>query len=179
MEKRRQSGLTLVELMVTLAVAITLLAIGIPAFQGIEANSRAAAQANALVTALTLARSEAVGRATPMTVCAAASATACAADSTGWVGGWLVFSDFDQDASTLAADEIVKVFDRPRGNPVITVTPARAFLRFNTRGENAAGEAVAIRLEQTGTTSSQDRCIRVAASGQITTTRVEDSGTCP
>jgi len=69
------AGLTLIELMVTLAVAIVLLAIGIPAFQGLASSNRASTQANGLVTALNLARSEAISRGIPVAVCARASAS--------------------------------------------------------------------------------------------------------
>jgi type IV fimbrial biogenesis protein FimT len=163
--------------MVTLAVAITLLAIGIPAFQGIEANNRAAAQVNALVTGLTLARSEAAARGVPVTVCAAASATSCAMSS-AWAGGWLVFTDADRNA-TPSSDEIVKVFDPPRGSPTIAANPAVVSVRFNSRGEQVSGNAVGFRLKQTNTTAQQDRCVRVAPSGQIATTRVTDADSCP
>jgi type IV fimbrial biogenesis protein FimT len=167
--KRRQRGLTLVELMVTLAVAITLLAIGIPAFQGIEANNRAAAQANSLVTALTLARSEAVARGVPVAVCAAASATTCAGTA-AWEGGWLVFTDQALDVSP-STDELVRSFDRPRGNPTIAV--ATPFVRFNSRGElwGAAPAEIQFELSQAGQISGQTRCLRVMPSGQIVTER--------
>ena len=176
--KRGQHGLTLIELMVALAVAITLLAIGVPAFQSIQANSQAAAQANALVTALSLARSEAVGRGGVVAVCAATSATTCVG-SAAWAGGWIVFSDPVLDGVP-AADEVVKAFGVPRGTPTITPNPSGlAVLRFNPRGEQTAGAAVGFRLKQAGTSANQDRCVRIMPSGHISTIRVTDSDACP
>ena len=126
--KRPQHGLTLVELMVTVAVAITLLAIGIPAFQGIEANSRAAARANTFATALNLARSEAVGRGLAAGVCGklakaetdtrcggagslAGACTRTADDANPWCNGLLVFVDTNGNATyDNGTDEVVRAF---------------------------------------------------------------------
>ena len=181
--KRRRRGLTLIELMVTLAVAITLLAIGIPAFQGLEANSRAAAQANALVTALNLARSEAVGRGMPVTVCARLDDATCGG-SGGWANGWLVFTDRARDA-TPTAGAIVKTFGQPRGKPTITSSPAAAFVRFESAGarsSNPANATVKFQLEQPQTVAEQDRCVCVSLNGQIRTERklcTATAGACP
>lgn len=93
---KRDQGFTLVELMVTLAVAIILIAVGMPLFSGVAANNRATAQANTYLGAFKLARSEAVKRATEVSVCAVADPTAnpvvCGAN-TDWVNGLLVFTD--------------------------------------------------------------------------------------
>lgn len=59
---RKEHGLTLIELMVTLAVAVVLLSIGVPSFQSIMQSNRVSAQTNELVSAITTARSEAVRR---------------------------------------------------------------------------------------------------------------------
>ena len=91
---KNQNGLTLIEMMVTLAVAIILVAVGIPAFRSITANNRAVAQSNALVTALNLSRGEAVKRGAPVTICRAANG-ACDDESNDWASGWLVFEDSD------------------------------------------------------------------------------------
>ena len=49
---KKSYGFTLIELIVTLAAAIVILAVGIPVFSTMIANNRAAADSNALVTAL-------------------------------------------------------------------------------------------------------------------------------
>lgn len=92
----RQNGLTLVELMISIAVLITLLAIGIPSYAQFIKNNRLAGQANDLVIAFQLARNEAVKHGSGTVICASANQTTCSG-SKDWSTGWIVFSDLDQE----------------------------------------------------------------------------------
>jgi len=168
----KQQGLTLVELMVTLAVAIILVAVGMPLFTGIAANNRAVAQTNALITALNLARSEAVGRGTTVSVCSSASsppgATPACGDATQWVNGWFVFTDTGTAGLVDGTDERLRIWEAPAGNPVIAVTGA-AWARFGDTG--AVDASSAFQLGQSDATGNQIRCVTVANTGNIRTVR--------
>jgi type IV fimbrial biogenesis protein FimT len=97
-------GFTLIEVMIALAVLAILVSIAVPAYSTMLVNHRLAAQANGLLTALHLARSEAIKRNGRVVVCrAVAGADACGA-SGGWQGGWIVFADANNNAA-LDADE--------------------------------------------------------------------------
>lgn len=80
-------GFTLIELLVTMAVAAILLTVAIPNLQMFVLNSRMASQANDLITAFNMARSEAVKRAASVTVCASSNGTTCTGT---WAQGWIV-----------------------------------------------------------------------------------------
>ena len=83
----RDRGFTLVELMITLAVAAILLAIAVPSFRTFVQNTRLTTQADTLVYSLNLARNEAVKLDTPVAVCASSDGATC---SGAWVNGWIV-----------------------------------------------------------------------------------------
>jgi len=90
-----QSGLTLIELLVAVAVLAILLSIGMPSFQSMVAQNRATSAANELQSTLQFARSTAIAQARPVTVCAANFATSpptCITSPTvrNWSGGWIV-----------------------------------------------------------------------------------------
>lgn len=105
----KQTGFTLIELMVTIAVLGILLSIAIPSFQNMVLNSRITAQANQAITALNYARSEAVKRAAPVTVCSTNGGAACAG-STNWSTGWMVFADADGDGTVDAGEAVLRVW---------------------------------------------------------------------
>ena len=92
-------GFTLPELMVTLAIASILLAVAVPGFKGVINTNQIAAQTNSLMTALTIARSEASKRGFKIAVCSnlatmsCGSNTSCCSGSTDWTTGWIVFVD--------------------------------------------------------------------------------------
>lgn len=98
-------GFTLVELMVTVAILAILLAIAAPSFTGTIRDTGARAVAQQLVSALNLARSEAVMRRASVQVCPRnADATACEPRA-GWKSGWLVIS----------GDTVIRAWDPLQG----------------------------------------------------------------
>jgi type IV fimbrial biogenesis protein FimT len=121
----KQSGVTLLELMVVLAVSAILLGIGVPSFAALVNNSRLASAANELVSSLHLARSEAIKRNSRVVMCTSSTGTSCAA-SDGWHQGWLLFHDANNNAA------------RDAGEPVILARPALpAGLRATSEGSTA------------------------------------------
>jgi type IV fimbrial biogenesis protein FimT len=105
--RRSRQGFTLIELLVTVVVATVLLLIGVPSFKQIIANNRMAADVNSLVTALNLARSEAIKRGVWVTVCQSnnsTSATPACSDASDWEIGWMVFVDNNNDGVCADAD---------------------------------------------------------------------------
>ncbi|PPD50169.1 MAG: pilus assembly protein FimT [Methylobacter sp.] len=84
-------GFTLVELMVTLAVASILVGIATPSFQTMISNSRLTSTTNDFIGALTFARSEAVKRGIPVTILHRDPTPAV------WETGWDIFADANGD----------------------------------------------------------------------------------
>ena len=85
----RQRGFTLVELMVTIALAALLMAIGVPTFRDVALGSRLSAAANNVLASVQLARSEAIKRNLAVTVCASDDGATCAGGG-GWEQGWII-----------------------------------------------------------------------------------------
>jgi type IV fimbrial biogenesis protein FimT len=83
---RYARGFTLIELMYTVAVGALVLGIGIPAFNETIRSSRMTTTVNTAVTAMHVARSEAVKRRARVTFCRSTVAAdpVCAADGTGY-----------------------------------------------------------------------------------------------
>lgn len=108
----RAHGLTLVELLVTLAIVAVGAAIAAPSFTGMLADTRLSAQANDLLASLKYTRSEAVKRNARVTMCKKASDDTCVTTATAtasWQGGWLVFVDGGTVGTIDGADTILRV----------------------------------------------------------------------
>lgn len=181
LKMKTQSGLTLVELMVTLAVAIVLLAVGVPTYRSMVANNAIVAQTNGLVSALNLARSEAVKRGGFVAVCPKASADVAETDCGGngdWANGWHLFTDDTGTAGDFdGTDVLLRHWEPLSGNP--TVTTAAAALRFNSEGFLAAVAEQTLQLAQADAAGTQDRCIRVSVNGSVRLHKVTATATCP
>lgn len=96
----RHHGFTLIELMVTLAVAAVMLTLAAPSLVAFMRNSELTAQANGLVAALNTARTEAMKR--------GLNAVIVPRDRQSWTSGWRVFVDTNGDNTyTGGTDDLV------------------------------------------------------------------------
>ena len=92
------AGLTLIELLVTIAVFSVLVALALPNLGPFVRNNRLTSQINEFITALQITRSEAVKRGAHVVLCASSDQTTC--NTTQWELGWIVFVDGSNDFST-------------------------------------------------------------------------------
>jgi type IV fimbrial biogenesis protein FimT len=92
---KRQSGLTLVEMMVTLSVLAILLVTATPSFVSYKKDNRRTTYINELVSSLNLARSEATKSNSTVAFCPSSNGTSCAGDN--YDAGWIVFRNDNGD----------------------------------------------------------------------------------
>lgn len=181
---KKQIGLTLVELMVTLAVALILLLLGVPAYDRMMANNRVAGQTNVFVTALTAARSEALGRGLPVAVCSKAAsdpASTVCGNAGSWANGWQIFLDTGATAGAFdsATETRLQVFNPPEGTPQITASTATIrYLADGTLDSSVHGGSEAFRISQ-GVDGSYTNCMRLSLVGNVSTERMDAATACP
>jgi type IV fimbrial biogenesis protein FimT len=96
MNMERENGFTLVELLISILIVTTLLAMGVPSLKEFMKDNRLSAQSNAMVAGLQLARSEAVKRGADTVICASSNQASCTGNG-DWDKGWIVFSDLNRD----------------------------------------------------------------------------------
>jgi len=92
------------ELVVVLAIAATILAIGAPSFRDFQRNNRLTVAANNVLSLLITSRSEALRRSNNVSMCTSANPTPD--DATCGAGtGWIVFQDDNGDCARDAAEQ--------------------------------------------------------------------------
>ena len=92
----KQRGMTLVELLITLAVVAILASAAAPSLSDMLESNRLTAINNQIVSAIHYTRSEAIKRSMTVTMCARKTDSACAtatdaANGSGFEDGWIIF----------------------------------------------------------------------------------------
>jgi type IV fimbrial biogenesis protein FimT len=116
----RADGFTLLELLLTMAVAAVLLGIAVPSYRGLVQRNAVTAQVNDLVGDLSYARSQAVTRGQAVYLCTSFNGSVCAA-SGGWSQGWIVYApDPNDTANPPAVQDLLRAHGALKGQIQIT-----------------------------------------------------------
>lgn len=173
MNTSHQRGFNLLELMIGISVLGILFAIGVPSFNEMIRNNTVVSNTNELVVALSMARSEAVRRGLPVSVCGSnAAQTACVgAAQPNWANGWLVFTDATGGAGVVngPADEILQSFDAVPGGIALT-TNDLGFVRFAATGLPTVETIFTVKHAQC--TGNNRRTVRITVTGRVNTNKV-------
>ncbi len=105
MKSQRQTGFTIVELLITLFVASILLAIAVPSYQTLIRNNRLTSQINTFVTSLQYARTEAIRRNAMVSI----GAQNAANNANEWGPGWRVWVDTNRNGVEDGGELALKV----------------------------------------------------------------------
>jgi type IV fimbrial biogenesis protein FimT len=165
--RRKSPGFTLVELSVVLAVMAIAATFATPSFVAWHLRDQVDARARALVSTLSLARSEAVKRGARVTLCRIDAARRCltpgktcdggAAD---WSCGWALFVERDGAPTLLRAQA---------ASPSIAIAGATTDLSFTPPSGQVIGGFRSFDFSARNgklATTNANRCIRLAAGGR-------------
>lgn len=167
MRVNKTQGFTLPELLTAVAIAAILLAVASPNLKSFMAKDRIASSMNELVASLQLARSEAVKRMTPVTVCVSSNGTSCVGNSSqAWEAGWIVFV-----GTSSSLQEVLRVSEAlPTGYTARSNSKIGDYVTYlaNGRGQtsntsNTGGQLVFC----SNTDTSTLHAVLVAVSGRI------------
>ena len=107
--RKKQAGVSLIELMGTVSIVAVVNAVAIPTFSDTIQRNEIRSHAERVVSTLTLARSEAVKRNQPVSICRSSDGETC---DGAWNDGWIVFSNLDGDNSLdSGVDEVIRVYE--------------------------------------------------------------------
>lgn len=179
--RKYQQAFTLIELMITVAIAAIVLAIAIPSFNVQMLNSRSVALGEELASAINFARSEAVKRGARVSVCPSNNGTGCGG---AWADGWIVFVDAaaadNAAAGVIAAapaEGVLRYWNGFDNRASIAVSGNKTLIRFTGLGTlgRVDNNPVVINSRMTGCKNNAARTVTVGLSGVVNVARAD----CP
>lgn len=130
---KRNNGFTLVELVVTISIALVIAAVAVPNLRPFILNGRITSQSNGMTSDIQIARSEAIKRASRVAICTSTAGVTC--DGGGWGSGRLVFDATPDGSGGPTPATIIRFHDPLSGQIVLdgsTNFPDPIF--FNAQG---------------------------------------------
>src|SRR5690606_15153493 len=176
MHRTRTSGFTLVELMVTIAIAAILAAIAFPSFQDSIRSNRVTTAANELMASLALARTEALRSPGGAAVCTSSDGASCGGT---WEDGWIVWIDFDGDGALAGTNDRVLRYVQPRRGLVMSASwtggesMSRQIGFYNRSRLDTHTRTVVLEPEDCPTGRAQRRTLDISLTGQMKVARGE------
>jgi type IV fimbrial biogenesis protein FimT len=151
----RTRGLTLLELLVTLAVVTCILSLGVPRLDRLILSTQLETTSRELLGAIQLARSEAILRGTSVSMCPSPMWQTGDAICTGnYSEGWIVFSNPDRDGEIdTPSDEVIKVYAALREGYAVTnrLSTRHATERITYRADGASYRNLTLQVCPPGT----------------------------
>jgi type IV fimbrial biogenesis protein FimT len=166
--KRSSRGFSLMELMVGITVLGVLLGLAVPTFRQFSQNNSVTAAQNDLVTSFSFARSEALRRNRPVSVCASTDGAACG-DETVWKTGWMAFTDRGIAGTVDSDDVVLQVWQSPNSNLAFNAGTS-TFVQYLPTGMSAS--AVTMDVSYSGCKGLHKRHVEVLATGSVSGTLV-------
>lgn len=158
----RQRGFTLIEQMITLAIAAVLIVMAVPAMAGLLTRSATRVTEDALFTAAHLARSSAITHNTHALLCPSADGRHCS-NEPHWQRGWIVALDRDHDGQPDAA---VLAHGVPGAHVRVLGSAGRDHVRFRPNGA-AAGTNLSLIVCPQARHGGNARVMVVSNAGRI------------
>lgn len=130
---RSQSGVTLIELVTSMAIAATLAAVATPSLARMMTHHHTHARVATLTGSLNSARIAAISLRTPVTMCPSADGLTCRTDS-NWSEGWLTYQDPHRQNQPQSAQAILTYTHNSAAAVNVHSSLARQRVRYQPTG---------------------------------------------
>lgn len=180
---RKQSGVTLVELLIVIVITSILAAIAIPSYRRMVISNKVSTMVSDLHSSLLLARSEALKRSVSIGVCKTTnpsdSSPICnnGVDTLGWATGWMIYVDTNGNKAKDTNEAVVQVFGPYLSNAAegsISSDAANQTVTFGITGQTFVKTQFVVNAPSSYTSETRAVCISVGGRA-----KVEQANACP
>lgn len=161
---RRSGGFTLIELLIVVAIVAILAGLAGPSLYEAGLSGKVAGYATDLAGSAKLARSEAIKRNVPVTMCVSANGSSCGTGN--WNQGWIL----------LASGAVIQVQDALASG--IQVNSASASVNFDPSGLLVSSSATFTVCRKLPTVGGSERVVTISATGKASVAKTS-AGVCP
>lgn len=172
-------GFTLMELLITIAIAAVIGGLAAPSFKKMIDSNRIQTSASALQGDMMFARTEAVKRGLWVSICPSIDQATCTTTNV-WEKGWIVFNDLNGSGTMQTGDVVLKVRQALPGGATVAAAPAptQNAIIFNREGftTNMGTAQVAFQFHSSDNYANATRCVLVNFGGGLSV--VSKGATC-
>lgn len=172
-----ESGFTLIELMVAIAIVAILVTLAAPSFKSIIQSNAISNAVNTFMADMRYARSEAIRRGGRVIMCRSdapeAASPACGSGSgpggNGWVSGWIVFYDQDGNGTrtSTSTDPVLRVQSPITSIDSIAEASSTKFLFAGTGRLQNLSSTTTLQFGGGGFPNTTQRVVCVSLSGRV------------
>lgn len=177
--KSNDQGLTLIEVMVSLAILGILAALAAPSFSESIKRYRINAIKDDLIASMQVARFEAIRRGTPITLIRRTDCEANLVATNAWGCGWITvlgaINPTTREATTAEQDSALQITTVPTGYEVKHTAGSDRQVMFSRWGQAGVGQTFVITQSNDGNAGKATITLCMSSGGR---TRIEKGATC-
>ena len=174
-----RAGFTLIELMMVIAIAGIMILLAAPSFVSMTQRYRALSEVNGFAGDLLFARSEAIKRGAPVSMCVSSDGATCLASSVDWHKGWIIFTDAVPD---LTIGTMLRVQKGWTGTDTFKANNSLSSISYSrdgfTVGLPSAGGLVVLTLHTSPSSTNSTQCVTIVKTGRHETLPGKSTGVC-